>query len=250
MNEYDGRKKWDKDADIEIMLNNCFELSPCEILRNFPVYARRVTMKRFLAHYELFSKTIGLPGDIVELGVYRGVSLMSWANFLEIRCMNQRDKQVIGFDNWKGFTHLDEKDGAPDESINKVVGGYDSSEFKEMLQTAVAIYDQDRFISYKPRVILIDGDIEESVPQYVKEHSGLRISLLHIDCDLYAPTKTGLEVLWPRVVKGGVVIFDDYGIRPWEGESTAADEYFSGQDVILQRLDWAHSPSAYMVKKC
>ena len=38
------------------------------------------------------------------------------------------------------------------------------------------------------------------------------------------------------------------GIRPWEGESTAADEYFAGKGVVLRRFDWAMSPSAYVVK--
>ena len=189
-----------------------------------------------------------LPGDIVELGVYRGASLMAWANFLEVRNMGDRAKQVIGFDNWKGFTSFDKKDGKEDPRVNKVLSGYDATVFKDILEGAIAIYDKDRFISYKPRIILVSGDIEETVPQFVEKNSGLRISLLHIDCDLYQPTKTALEFLWPRVVNGGVVIFDDYGIRPWEGESTAADEYFEGKNIVLRRLDWAMSPSAYIIK--
>jgi hypothetical protein len=44
------------------------------------------------------------------------------------------------------------------------------------------------------------------------------------------------------------VVWDDYGIRPWEGESTAADEYFADKQVVLRRLDWAMSPAAYVVK--
>jgi hypothetical protein len=250
--QYDGRANYQSDDEIEIMLENHFDkfgVTRREICRNFPIYARRVFIKRFLAHYEFFCKTIDLPGDIVELGVYRGVSLMEWANFLEVRNMGDRAKQVIGFDNWKGFTQLDEKDGGEDIRVNKVVGGYDASPFKEILQDAITIYDKDRFIPHKPRIILVDGNIEESVPRYVKENSGLRICLLHVDCDLYAPTRTALEHLWPRVVKGGVVIFDDYGIRPWEGESTAVDEYFADKNVTLRRLDWAMSPSAYVVKE-
>ena len=108
--------------------------------------------------------TIDLPGDIVELGVYRGVSLMSWANFLEIRNMGDRAKQVIGFDNWKGFDALDEKDGKEDIRVNKVVGGYDGGAFREILKDAITVFDKDRFIPYKPRIILVDGAIEASVP--------------------------------------------------------------------------------------
>lgn len=248
---YDGRASFKADEEIEALLDEHFEkfeISKREICRNFQIYARRLFLKRFLAHYEFFRMTIELPGDIVELGVYRGGSLLSWANFLEIRNMGDRAKQVIGFDNWAGFISLSEKDGKEDIRVNKVPGGYNAGVFKEILKDAIAVFDKDRFIPYKPRIILVDGNIEESVPRFIEENPGLRISLLHIDCDLYLPTKTALEVLWPRVVNGGVVIFDDYGIRPWEGESTAVDEYFADKNIVLRRLDWAMSPSAYIIK--
>ena len=249
--KYDGRANFSADDAIEARLDEHFEkygISKREISRNFQIYTRRIFLKRFLAHYELFRATIDLPGDIVELGVYRGASLMAWANFLEVRNMGDRAKQVIGFDNWKGFTEFDPIDGKEDARVDKVIGGYNGGAFTDILKDAISIYDSDRFIPYKPRVILVDGPIEESVPKYVKENSGLRISLLHIDCDLYRPTKVALEELWPRVVTGGVVVFDDYGVRPWEGESTAADEYFAERGVTLRRFEWAQCPGAYVVK--
>ena len=119
----------------------------------------------------------------------------------------------------------------------------------QILLDAIRIFDDDRFIPHKPRIVLVDGDIESSVPQFVARNPGLRISLLHIDCDLYKPTKAALDVLWPRVVRGGVVVFDDYGIRPWEGESAAADEYFAAAGVRLRRFEWSHIPGAYLVKE-
>src|SRR5260221_14120465 len=100
---YDGRANFPSDDAVEALLTahfDKFEITSREAIRNFPIYARRVFLKRFLAHYELFRLTVDLPGDVVELGVYRGLSLMSWANFLEVRCMGDRAKQVIGFDNW------------------------------------------------------------------------------------------------------------------------------------------------------
>ena len=249
--QYDGRANFGADDDIEARLDAHFEkqgVSKREICRNFQIYSRRVFLKRFLAHYEMFRRTIELPGDIVELGVYRGASLMSWANFLEVRCMGDRAKQVIGFDNWQGFTEFTPQDGGEDLRVNKVIGGYNGGEFKAILEEAIAIFDSDRFIPYKPRVVLVDGNIEDSVPRFIETNPGLRISLLHVDCDLYRPTRTALEALWPRVVTGGVVVFDDYGVRPWEGESAAADEYFMEKNIVLRRLDWAHSPGAYVVK--
>ena len=248
---FDGRAKFTADNSIEELLLKHFEnynVSHTEICNNFPIYARRIFLKRFLAHYEFFQKVVDLPGDIVELGVYRGTSLMSWANFLEIRNMGDRQKQVFGFDNFEGFTSMHEKDGKVDASVGKTLSGFNGGAFAVMLEDAISIYDQDRFIPYKPRVKLIKGDIETTVPKFVEDNPGLRICLLHFDCDMYQPTKTGLEHLWPLVVPGGVVLFDEYAIRPWEGESAAVDEFFKGRTKI-HRLDWAPNPGGYVIKE-
>lgn len=248
--QFDGRANFQADDNIESLLDEHFEkfgISKDEICRNFSIYTRRIFLKRFLAHYELFRRVVDLPGDIVELGVYRGTTLMHWANFLEIRCMGDRQKQIFGFDNFRGFTTLHEKDGTSDQTVSKVTSGFDAQVFEEILEDAISIYDRDRFIPYKPRVILVKGNIEETVPKFVEEHPGLRISLLHFDCDMYEPTKVGLEFLWPLVVPGGVVLFDEYGIRPWAGESNAVDEYLKGK-IKIRRFDWAPNPGGYVVK--
>jgi len=248
--QFDGRKNFHADDNIEILLEKHFDqynISKNEIARNFSIYTRRIFLKRFLAHYELFRKVIDLPGDIVELGVYRGTTLMTWANFLEIRNMPDRQKQIFGFDNFSGFTSLHEKDGSKDDSLHKDSGGFDAGIYEDILEDAISIFDKDRFIPYKPRVILVKGNIEETVPQFIKDNPGLRISLLHFDCDMYVPTKIGLENFWPLVVPGGVVLFDEYALRPWEGESRAVDEYFEGQNKI-KRFDWAPNPGGYIVK--
>lgn len=248
----DGRAKFIADEDIELLLDTHFKkynISKLEISRNFQIYTRRIFLKRFLAHYELFRMTVDLPGDIVELGVYRGSSLMSWANFLELRNMGDRQKQVIGFDNFAGFSSFDKKDGKVDKKIRKQLGGFDGGVFENILKDAIAIFDKDRFIPYKPRIILVKGNIEKTIPFFIKKNPGLRISLLHFDCDLYRPTKIALEALWSLVVPGGAVLFDEYGIRPWEGESKAVDEYFEGKNITMRRLDWAPNPGGYIIKE-
>jgi hypothetical protein len=247
----DGRRNFATDDKIEQALEEHFAnfgVSHTDVWRNFPLYTRRVFLKRYLALYELFQRTVDLPGDIVELGVYRGATLMAFANFMEIRNMGDRHKKVIGFDNFAGFGAIDEKDGQVSEKEDKRVGGFDSGNFETPLRDAIAIFDQDRFIPYKPRVHLVKGDIEETLPRYFEENSGIRLSLVHFDVDLYRPTLVGLEHMWPRVVPGGVVIFDEYGIPPWEGESKAVDEYFADKTVKIRRFDWASNPGGYIIK--
>jgi hypothetical protein len=248
---FDGRANFPVDDQIEEALDQHFQnfgVTPREIWRNFPIYTRRVFLKRFLAHYQLFQKTIDLPGDIVEIGVYRGATLLSWANFLEIHNMGDRQKRVFGFDNFAGFTPLDEKDGKESERVQKAVGGFSPESFEESLRDAIKIFDEDRFIPYKPRIVLVKGNAEETIPQFVKDYPGVRISLLHMDVDIYKPSLTALQHLWPLVVPGGVVAFDEYGIPPWEGESKAVDEFFAGKNIRMERFTWSSNPGAFVIK--
>lgn len=249
--QFDGRTNFPADDVVEKMLEDHFSkynISHREIWRNFQIYTRRVFLKRFLAHYELYQKVVNLPGDIVELGVYRGATLLGWANFLEIRNMGDRHKKIVGFDNFKGFGDFDEKDGKEKPEVGKQAGGFNSTEFEEQLRDAINIFDHDRFIPYKPRIHLVKGNIEETIPKYLEENPGMRIALLHFDVDLYKPTKVALEHMWDLVVPGGVVVFDEYGIPPWEGESRAVDEFFADKKVSIQRFDWASNPGGYIIK--
>ncbi len=242
---FDGRTPFSFDERTDAAIDQALHgICPSNVLQAFPIYGRRIHLKRFLAHYELFQKVMDLPGDIVELGVFRGMSLMSWANFLEIRCMGDRQRKVWGFDNFSGLDALEPQDGKPAPGVGKTEGGYGAS-YIDMLQ-AISIFDSDRFIPHKKRIELVKGDICKTVPQWVIDNPGVRISLLHFDCDLYRPTKIALEALWPLVVSGGVVAFDEYGIPPWEGESKAVDEFF--ENAPLQRFTWSSNPGAYMVK--
>ena len=103
--------------------------------------------------------------------------------------------------------------------LMKILRGYLNPISKNTIFPTWRYAEIFRFMPYKPRIVLVKGNIETTVPNFVKENPGLRISLLRFDCDLYRPTKIALKVLWPLVVPKSVVIFDEYGIRPWEGES-------------------------------
>jgi hypothetical protein len=249
---FDGFKKSGADADIDVALAEHLArhaVTPLDAVKHFPILARRQWLKRFLAHTEFFKQTLDVPGDIAELGVYRGLGLMTWANLLEAYTIGDRTKVVWGFDNWAGFTGFSPQDGNVEAHAQKVVGGFDPSGFRSELEDAIAIYDRDRFVPWKKRVELVDGPIETTVPQFLEQNPGVRFSLVHFDCDLYAPTKAALEVLWPRVSRGGVVLFDEYAIRDWPGETQAVDEFLADKpDVRVRTLPWTNAPAGYVIK--
>ena len=75
-------------------------------------------------------------------------------------------------------------------------------------------------------------------PAYVESHPHLLISLLYLDFDLYAPTKAALDYLLPRVVRGGIVAFDELNSEDFPGETMAALESSVFALGPLQRLPY------------
>lgn len=253
MADFDGFKKTVSDLDIENRIaDHCikFGIKSLDAVKLFPVLARRQWLKRFLAHSELFMRTLEVPGDIAELGVFRGLGLMTWANLLECYCIGDRTKIIHGFDNWQGFVDLAPEDGCEVEGAQKFVGGFSPEKYFEELQEAIGIFDSDRFIPWKKRIKLVEGNIEDTVPQFVQNNPGVRFSLIHFDCDMYKPTKVALESLWPVLSRGGIMLFDEYSIADWPGETQAVDEFFADKpNICIKKLVWNNAPAGYVVKE-
>lgn len=227
------------------------ELSVFEMFRNFPVFTPRFNLARFLAHYELFRDIVHLPGVIVDLGVYRGASAFTWAKLCEIFCPTDIRKIVYGFDTFEGFPSISTEDGAENTAEDLRKGGYfGGSSVEEDLEMAQDAMNYDRHLKHINRITFIKGDVAETIPEFVKAKGhGLKIALLNLDLDLYKPTKTALEYFVPLMVKGGIIIFDEYAVDTFGGESKAIDEYFQKtlcKNPKIEKFAWHSNPSAYI----
>jgi hypothetical protein len=216
------------------------------ILANFPTFVRRVSITRFLAHYELFRRVRELPGSIVELGVFKGASMFTFAHLLEIFCHGDRSRKVLGFDSFEGLGVLNEKDGSSEGDHSKLTGGWSAKSFEPELMGMIDLFTEESFVPSAPRIAIIKGDIKETVPTYTSQNPGLRISLLHFDCDLYEPTILGLRHLVPHVVPGGLIVFDEYAITAWAGETQAVEDYF-GRGKKIEKFCWTTLPGGFIV---
>lgn len=221
-------------------------LSIKDILYHFSSFVKRRDVTRFLAHYELFKLVEDLPGSIAELGVYRGSGTFMWHHFLETFCAGDRNRRVYGFDHFEGYVNTDETHIKP--WLDNVLGDMVSSE--EFINELTNIHNQDTFLPGVNRTHIIAGDVTETLNNFSTDNPGLRLSLLYFDIGLYEPTKAGLEKLYPLVVNGGVVAFNGYGMKPWQGESDAVDEYFAsiGYQPRFKKFPFSTLPHAYFVK--
>jgi len=212
------------------------------------LYMRRIHLAKMLALYEAFKLVSDMPGSIVELGVFKGESLLLFGKLMEIFNANDRSTTVIGFDNFSGFTPLHAEDGAVDARVDKRPGGWSPASYRDDLLGLINVFDHDRMAGQKARIELVEGDIQTSVPAFAEANPGLRIRLLNIDCDMYEPTLVALEHLYPRVIPGGVVLLDEYAFRQFPGETAAVDKYFGDRMPRLKKFGFYSNPGAYFVK--
>lgn len=215
----------------------------------FPVYASRRAIIRQLAHYELFKKTVDLPGHYADFGIYFGKSYFNWHKFLEVLTPTATHKKVIGFDTFAGFPSLAPEDGATDLSVDKVAGGFSSESFLDEFQELLALHNADSVLRQE-RGQIVQGDICQTLPKWLEDNPEARFCLIHLDVDLYEPHTVILDGCWDRVVPGGVVVLDEYSTRRWPGASRAWDDFAArrGIRLTLNRFPWANTPAAYVVK--
>lgn len=227
------------------------DMSVFEMFRNFPVFTPRYNLARFLSHYELFKRIADIPGVIIDLGVFRGASTFTWAKLCEIFCPTDVRKVIYGFDTFEGFPSLSKEDGPEDLRQDLKKGGYfGGSSIEKDLDLAQIAMNQDKHIKHINRIELIKGDVVKTIPELLsRKGNGLRVALLNLDLDLYEPTKVALENFVPLMVRGGIIIADEYAVDTFGGESKAIDEYFErtySTRPKIKKFTWHSNPSGYI----
>jgi len=218
---------------LEEYFNDCPK-PVVEKLIDFPKYVPNNAIARLIARYEVFKLCLEVHGSVIECGVLSGAGVMTFAHISSILEPYNQMRKIIGFDTFEGFPHISEKDTAG-TSENIYVGAYADESYEEILRCA-RIHEGFRLLNRDEQVELVKGDICETAPQYVRENPQLVVSLLYLDCDLYEPTKTALELFVPRMPKGAVIVFDELNFKEFPGETTALVDTLGISSLRIRRL--------------
>ncbi len=247
----EAKNQSQSDLDYLSAINALWEKSQGDArskLECFANFTSRQALTKFMARFEIFAEQLHVNGSIVEIGVHRGQSLMTWAHLSSILEPVNYTRKIIGFDTFSGFTDVNNKDGKGTSSVLKK-GGFDAGKAAyDDLQKAVELFDANRLMNHIPKIELVKGDVAQSLPKYLKENPHLVVSLLHLDADLYAPTKKTLELLAPRMPKGAIIVFDELNMNLFPGETLATMETLGLENLRLQRFPYATSLSYAVVE--
>jgi O-methyltransferase len=179
-----------------------------------------------------YVSSAGIPGAIVECGVWRGGSMMAAALAL-LETGDLRELYLL--DTFAGMTapSLDDIDHAGTHAA----GLYANSMAEDHNEWCYASLDDVRrnllATGYpEEKCHFVQGDVLTTIPVADMPE----IAILRLDTDWYDSTRHELAHLYPRLSKSGVLIIDDYG--HWQGCRKAVDEYFADQPLFLFRIDY------------
>ena len=208
-----------------------------EYENNFYLSSDVSRIGKAIAHYELYKMIKGLRGSIVECGVFKGISLIRFASFRKLFDIHTRT--IIGFD---AFGKFPKTSYLPDIKMRQEFIRKSGLEGISIQQLRTVLKKK----GLNKKIELVQGDITKTVHDYIKKHPNLTISLLNLDTDVYEPAVTILEYLFPRIVKRGILILDDYGV--FKGETKAVNQYFRDKKIKIRKFSFSKTPS-YIIKK-
>ena len=197
------------------------------------------TMERLFMLHKAVQHVLArnIQGDWVECGVWRGGSAMMIA--LTLLESGRTQDNIFLFDTYEGMPEPSPEDRRYDGTDSRAT--WEEAQRDTHNNWCFAslddVQENMRKTTYAPeRLHFIKGKVQDTLTSSAPGS----IALLRLDTDWYASTKHELQVLYPRLAKGGILILDDYG--EWEGVRQAADEYFAtlGNDApLLHRIDCA-----------
>ena len=183
-------------------------------------------MMKFLAHYELYRMIVDLPGEVVELGVFKGASLVRWATFRQA-LETEDSRRIVGFDAFGKFP----TGGLELAADLEFVVSFEDEAGDGLSEAEVAAIFR---LKSMRNVHTVAGNVFDTLPTYLERNPATRIALLHLDMDVREPTAFALEQLIDRVVPGGLIVVDDYGAVT--GASDAIDAFLAETGLAIEKL--------------
>ena len=165
--------------------------------------------KHLLDNIDFIAERIqNISGDIVECGVWKGATFSYMANVFPERTM-------WAYDSFEGVPSNKDQTKYPDKYKSEWVKA------NEVLSVDMSFFHTslEKYNVPNPnRIRIVKGWFKDTLPNAIQQ-----IALLRVDGDLYSSTYEVLEYLYPLVVDGGFVIFDDYCI---DESKQAVHDYF------------------------
>jgi len=221
-------------------------IPPNEILQNLGLYINRQLLSKILFMHELYLKIINIHGIIIEFGTRWGQNLALFESFRGIYEPYNYSRKLVGFDTFKGFPSIHEKDG--DRNVSKVGAFSVTENYEEYLTSILNYHESESPLSHIKKYEILKGDVMVTFKEYLDKNPETIISLAYFDLDIYDPTKKCLELMKSYLTKGSVIGFDELVYKDFPGETIALREVLGLDKYKIQRTPLNPFPSYVIIE--
>lgn len=182
---------------------------------------------RFYSLVQMFRKTLALDGLVAECGCFRGLSSFILCRSLQLAQPAFDGKGYRIFDSFAGLSAPQAEDAVDDAAA-------DAELLRNMTRQGQYAAPLDRVkaaLAAFPGIEYFPGWIPAAFP----DETGQRYRFVHVDVDIYQPTRDSIEYFYPRLVSGGILVCDDFN---WPGARKAIAE-------ICEKLGATYATTAY-----
>jgi hypothetical protein len=183
-----------------------------EYLDRFDQRRRFNTHRRWMV-WQLLRLIKAVPGDTAECGVFEGAS--SW---LICAATQGSGRTLHLFDSFEGLS-------APSAEDNEYWKAGSLAAGEDLVRRNLARFE-GAFSTYKGWI-----------PDRFEDVKDRRFAFVHVDVDLYQPTRDSIEFFYPRLEPGGILLCDDYAFSSCPGATSAIDRYLADKPEKMISLD-------------
>lgn len=218
---------------LQLMQNS--SIPDNEMLDNLHLFITPQQFRRIYFLTEVYKQILEVPGCVMQFGVRWGRELALFESLRTLFESFHHARRIVGFDTFDGYAGVDRKDGG--HAVMAEGNLSTTNDYESELQRVLSCRNQLDPLGQIVKFDLVAGDVAETLPAYLEENPHTVVALAHLDLNLYAPTKTVLELLLPHIPKGGVIIIDEVALKSMPGETIALKEIFGGlSNLRLRRI--------------
>jgi hypothetical protein len=194
-------------------------IPPEELVDNLALYLRRQPLTDLLSLDALYRMILDVPGVIMEFGVHRGRHLAAFTALRGVYEPYNPHRRIVGFDTFTGFPDVADIDTT---SPSAVAGRFTLADgYPRHLRDVLDAHEQGEHLCHIQRTLLVQGDVRDTVPDYLADNPHTVIALVYFDLDLYEPTRDTINAIRPYLTKSSVLAFDELAHAKWPGETAA-----------------------------
>lgn len=194
---------------------------------------------RFTTVVRLLDMIERFDGAIIECGVHRGASLMGILHHLYRRGV--ATATLYGCDSFQGLPTPTAEDAQPDGSFHhRAAPGTFGDTSRRFVEWRI------RAVRWPYEVRFLEGRFDRTLPTL----GSRRFLLAHVDCDLYESYRVCLRELYPRMLPGGYMVFDEYDAPSgkYPGSRRAIDEFLADKPEKVQAFFDLSKPRHFISK--